>query len=328
MDRRRFVLSSAALGSLAAAPWVRAQQPKAVPRVAVLMFGSPGNFRRRQESFVRAMSDLGYAENRAIRYEWISANGQQDLLDRRASEIAKAKFDVIVSASTRTTQALVGKVRTTPIVMVTVEDPVLSGFVRDLERPEGNVTGLTTSQCEDLPHMLELLTAAVRGLGKAAAMLNPASATYETCKSRIETAARASHLRLTLFQASRPAEIERAVGGAAYDRAGGMVVTSDTAFYNERVYVSELASRLRLPAIYPLQGYVEAGGLMSYGANPEHNFVRAASFVDRILKGAQPAELPVEAVARRDFVINHFAARMIGFEFPRELRERATRAIG
>ena len=326
MRRREFLT-----GALGACAWLRsarAQAPAKVPRVAILTYGSASNARSRSEAFQRGMRDLGYVEGRNVRYEWRSANGQPDLLRDLALELSRRDVDVIVSSSTGTTDALLQATKSIPIVMTTVDDPVARGFVRSLARPGSNVTGLTTNILDHVAKFLDLLASAVSGLTTAAALMNPANSIYRPYRTRLEAAARASRVRLVVLEATTPGEIERAFGRAAADRVGGVVVMSDRFLYSERIYIAELAARLRLPAIYPQQGYSDAGGLMSYGQNSEDNYFRASAYVDKILKGAKPAVLPIEQSSNFELVINRDAARAIGLALPQELLRRARRVIG
>jgi putative ABC transport system substrate-binding protein len=328
MNRRHLLLRLAGLGLASALAPARAQYAAAMPRVAVFTFGSAPNARGRTEAFQKGMRELGYVEGTNVRYEWRSANGQPDLLRRMAAETVRERPDVIVSTSTLTTQALFAATRSIPIVMGAVEDPVASGFVKSLARPETNVTGLTSNVLTQVGRFVELLAMAVPRLPRLAALTNPDNATYDPFRKRLDSIARAGRMRLVLVDATGGREIEHAMRKAAAERASGMVVMSDGNFYTERATIAELAAKFRIPAIYPQQGYVDAGGLMSYGQNLEYNFFRAASFVDRILKGAKPADLPVEQPANYELVVNREAARAIEIELPQELLRRADKVIG
>jgi putative ABC transport system substrate-binding protein len=212
--------------------------------------------------------------------------------------------------------------------MAAVEDPVASGFVKSLARPETNVTGLTANVLNQVPRFVEFLALAVPGITKAAALTNPTNVTHDPYRKRLDSTARAMKLRLMLLDATDAREIERAFRRAAAERVGGMVVMSDGSFYTERATITELAAKFRIPAIYPQQGYADAGGLMSYGQKLEYNFFRAATYVDKILKGAKPAELPVEQPANYELVVNRDAASAIDLTLPPELLRRADKVIG
>ncbi len=328
MYRRRVLIGIAAMGTLAMAPWTRAQAPAKLPRVVTVTFGSPYNARKRTEAFRKGMLELGYEDGRNVRLEWRSANGQPDLMREMAQVLARQNVDVIVSSSPTTTEALLKATRTTPIVMATSDDPVAAGFVRSLARPDSNVTGLTANGIEQIPRYLELLMKAIPGLLRIAALMNPTNAIYASCRARLEAAARASRLRLVVADATTPQEIDRAFSELESQRIGALVVMSDGLFYTERKSIAELADRFRLPAIYPHQGYSDAGGLMSYAPNLDYNYYRAAAFVDRILRGANPAELPVEQPANHELIVNRNAAKAIGLNLPVELVKRARKVIG
>jgi putative ABC transport system substrate-binding protein len=328
MDRRRILLALAAAGASLALPGARAQAPAKLPRVALFNFGSRFNARSRTDAFVKAMRDLGYEDGKNVHYESRHANGQPDLLRDLAVELSRANVDVVVSASTITTDALLHATSAIPIVMATVEDPVLSGFVKSLARPETNVTGLTTNAVELVPRHMDLLLKAVPGLGKAAALVNPGNAIYAPYRARLEATARSARVRLTLIEAGNYRDIEQGFKGLAAAPVGGLIVMSDSSFYTERSTITELAARFRVPAVYPQQGFVDAGGLMSYGQSLEGNYVRAASYVDRILKGEKPAEMAIEQPANYELIVNRNAARSLGLALSNELLKRANKVIG
>ena len=330
MNRRRVLLGLTALGTGLALPAARAQAqaPAKLPRVAIFTFGSRYNARSRTEAFLKAMHDLGYEENKNILYESRYANGQPDLLRDLAQEIAREHVDVVVSASTLTTEALLQATSTVPIVIAVVEDPVISGFVKSLARPETNVTGLTANAVDQVPKHMELLLKAVPGVGKAAALMNPTNAIYSAYRTRLEWVAKSARVRLTVSDATTYRDIERAFKAFGDSPVGGLIVMSDSTFYTERNTITELAARFRIPAVYPQRAYAEAGGLISYGQSYEFNYIRAASYVDRILKGEKPAEMAIEEPGTHELVVNRNAARSLGLTIPPDLLKRATKVIG
>jgi putative ABC transport system substrate-binding protein len=327
MNRRRAVLGLAALGGGAYFS-ARAQAPARVPRVVTVTYGSPYNARSRTDAFRKGMLELGYEDGRNVHLEWRSANGQPDLLHALALQIARERVDAIVSSSTIVTEVLAQATKTIPIVMASAEEPVAAGFVRSLARPESNVTGLTSNSLEQIPRHLELLATTVARLTRVAALLNPSNSMYTPYRARLATLAKASRMQLVVVDAATSHEIERGFSRLEAKNVGGLVVMSDGFFYNERVTITELATRFHLPAIYAHQGYSAAGGLMSYGPNLEDNYFRAAAFVDKILKGANPAELPIESPANHELIVNRRAARAIGLSLPVELVKRANKVIG
>ncbi len=328
MNRRKALLLGAGALGAALAPSLRAQAPTKISHVAVFTFGSRLNARSRIEAFLKGMRELGYEEGRNVQYEWRFANGQPDLLRDLAHEIARGPVDVIVSASTLTTDALLQATSSIPIVMATVEDPVLSGFVKSLAHPETNVTGLTSNALEQVPRHMELLVKTVPGITRAAALLNPGNAIYAPYRARVEWAAKAFRVRMLVMDASSYRDIERVFAQLQATPVGGMLVMSDGQLYTERSTITELAARYRVPAVYPQQGFADAGGLLSFGQKLEYNYARAAVYVDKILKGANPGELAIEQPANHELVVNRNAARSLGLTLPPELVKRANKVIG
>lgn len=320
MNRRDSLGVLAALAAAGALP-ARAQQAR-LPRVAILFFGSQANFATRAEAFTKAMAQLGHVDRKTVAYEWRTANGQEDLLSTYAAEIARAAPDVVVSASTHTTRALKRSGVASPVVMASVEDPVAEGFVHSLEKPGTAMTGVSASAYDHLDRHIELLFAVAPRLTRVTALVNPENPSARGYRGRLQSAVRAG-TRLVFVNVSSPEQVERAFPSRARDDADGLLVMNDVVLYNERRTITEAAARARRPAVYPQRGYVEAGGLMSYGPNPEANFVQAAAFVDRILKGAKPAELPLEPARRIELVVNREAMRSLDLQLPPELAKQA-----
>ena len=321
MDRRRSITALAALAAAAASARLGAQKPR-IPRVAILTYGSRANFASREAAFMKAMAELGYEAGRNIAYEWRSANGQEDLVKSLAQELAGMGPDIILSSSTQTTQAFQAATRTLPIVMAASEDPVAEGLVRSLDKPGGNITGLSASVMDQLGRQVELLTQVAPRLTRVTALLNPLEPTYRAYRGRLQSAVRAG-TRLIVVDASTPQQIEQAFPSRSRDDADGLIVMNSVLFLNERRTIAELAARAKRPAIYPQRPFVDAGGLMSWGPNREANFTRAAAYVDRILRGAKPADLPVEPAARLELAVSREAARQSGIEIPADLLKEA-----
>jgi putative ABC transport system substrate-binding protein len=326
LKRRHALAALAALASSAAAPVLLAQRTRPF-RVGILTYGSRVNFRTRADAFFSAMRALGYEDGRNVEYRWTSANGQDDLLQAFARDLAHDPPDVVLSASALTTKVLQQATKTIPIVMAASEDPVLEGFVKSLAQPGTNITGISASVLEHIPRHLDLLTEVAPRIRRIVALLNPANPTYAAYRARLEAAIRPPR-RLAVLDARDRAQIDR-----VFDRRAnpaepeGLLVMNDPVLYTERRTITEGAARLRQAAIYPLRGFVDAGGLMSFGPNPEASFIRAATFVDRILKGARPADLPVEPAPRIELVLNRDAARSVGVTFPAELLKQAATVI-
>ena len=321
MNRRE---SLRLLAALSAAPLLPAlaQSPSRLARVGVLSFGSKANFQSRADALVKGLAELGYVEGKTVAFTWRNANGQADLLNSYAQELANGLVDVVVSASTNATRALLRAKGPTPVVMASVEDPVAEGFVKAVEKPGTNMTGIAASTYDHLDRHVELLMAVTPRLTRITALVNPDNPSARGFRGRLQSTVRAG-TRLIFANVSSPNQIEAAFPARARDDADGLVVMNDTLFYNERRTITEAAARAKRPAIYPLRGYVESGGLMSFGPNQEANFARSAIFVDRILKGARPADIPMETSPKLELVINRDVARNLDLQVPPEIAKQA-----
>jgi putative ABC transport system substrate-binding protein len=211
--------------------------------------------------------------------------------------------------------------------MIAVDDPVRSGFVHDLSRPGTNFTGLTTSVIAQAPRYVELIDEATPRTAQIGLLASPASSTYKLFRSRVEEHATRRNIRIVMLDASTPQEVDRVLGSGLRD-IQGLIVTSDAMFYTERLRIAELAVERQLPAIYPRFGYLEAGGLMSYGPNDEHFATRGAAFVVRIIEGDSPPDMPIEGPTRYELAVNRKAAAAIGFKLPESLTKKADRVVG
>lgn len=324
MDRRRTLLSLAALAGAGALPSAGRAQPAAKPpHVAIVHSGPPANFRRRAEAFTRALRELGYEDGRNVQLDFRAANGQPDLLREITRKLAREEPQVVVTGSTSSTRAMFAETNTLPIVMASVEDPVSEGFAKSLAHPGYNVTGMSGSVLDQLGRQMELLAQVAPRLRRVTALLNPTNSAYKTYRARVEFGLPPG-MRLTVVNAGTAGEIEHAFPGRSRDEADGALVMNDALFYGQRRAIAELAAGTRRPTIYPHRAYVEVGGLISWGPNPEANIARAASYVDRILKGTRPAELAIEPPARLELYVNKEAARLLGAALPPELLQHAT----
>ena len=323
MHRRSSLLALAALAAASSLPRAAAARATRVARIAVVNSGPPASFRTRAAALTRGLRDLGYEEGRNVQIEWISANGQEDLLREVAQRLARQPPDLVVSGSTLTTRAMVRGGVHVPIVMAAAEDPVAEGFVKSLASPGGNITGVALNIVDHIRRQLELLAAVAPRLRRITALLNPTNTTYRTYRSRIEFGLPPG-MKLAIVEASTQRDIERAFAGRTRDETEGLVVMNDSLFYSERRAIAEQALAMRRPAVFPLRGYVEVGGLMSWGPNPEANLVQAAGFVDRIIKGASPAQLAVEPAPRFELAWNRATARATGITPPPEILREAT----
>ncbi|MBI3375072.1 MAG: ABC transporter substrate-binding protein [Betaproteobacteria bacterium] len=278
-------------------------------------------------AFPQGMRELGYVEGKNLVIEWRSADGTVERLPDLAAELVRLKVDVIVTSSTPTTSAAQKATSTIPIVMGTGGDPVGSGFVNSLARPGGNITGLTNI-VEDLsPKQLEMLLSIAPKLSRVAVLLNPDNSSQAVVSRSVQAAAQKRSVKMLPAEARTPQEIEKAFSKMARENVGAVIVMPDPFLYQQRRQVIELAAKHRLPSIAWVREYVEAGGLMSYGSNFADMYRRAAAYVDKILKGAKPGDLPVEQPTKFEFVINRKTAKTLGLAIPRELLLRADELI-
>ena len=278
-------------------------------------------------AFPKAMHALGYVEGKNVHYEWRFADGKIESLAGLASELVRLKVDVIVTGGTAPARAAHRATKTIPIVMASVADPVGGGLVTNLARPGGNATGLTNVNVEVSPKLLELLTRTVPRVSRIAVLLNPGSPTSEGIFEGLRTAARGMRVDVSAWNARTSDEIEGAFAQILQRGAEALVVVADPYFIQQRRQIAELALKSRLPAIYGLREHVEAGGLMSYGPNRHEIFGRAATYVDKILKGTRPGDLPIEQPTKFDLVINLKAAKALGLKLPRDVMTLADELI-
>jgi len=316
-----------ALGVLAASLLAAAQQPAKVPRIGFLHPEPISARLDRHDAFRQGLRELGYVEGRTIALEVRSAEGKRERLPALAAELVRLEVDVIVTATVPGIRAVQQATKTIPIVMAVVVDPVATGFVASLARPGGNITGLSMMAPELAGKWLELLKEAVPRVSRVAVLRNPTNPGAALSLSETEVAARALGVRLQLLEVRTPEELDGAFGAAARDRAGALIVLPDPMFHTHRTRIADLAAKSRLPAIYYARDYVEAGGFMAYGANIADMYRRAAYFVDRILKGARPADLPVEQPTKFELVINLKTAKALGLTIPQSILIRADHVI-
>jgi putative ABC transport system substrate-binding protein len=330
MITRRDFISALAGGLLAAPLAAEAQPPEKVPRVGYLNPGSPSDplSQRRLEAFRQGLRDLGYVEGQNIAIESRWAEGQYDRYPALAADLVRSKVDVIVAQSGAATQAAQQATRTIPIVMSLVNDPVGSGLVASLARPGGNVTGLTIISPDLVGKQLQLLKEVVPEVSRVALLRHPDNPASAAQLREAEAAARALGVRLQTLEARGPQEIDSAFAAMTRERAGALLIIPDAIFVNQRRQIAELAAKRRLPSIYGgTTGYAEAGGLMVYGPNPLDLKRRAATYVDKILKGAKPGDLPVEQPTKFELVINLKTAKALGLTIPQSLLLRADEVI-
>jgi putative ABC transport system substrate-binding protein len=279
------------------------------------------------EAFRQGLRELGYVEGKNIVIEPRHANGQADQLPGLAAELVRLGVDVIVTSGPTATRPAKGATSRIPIVMSFDDDPVGSGFVARLARPGGNITGLSTLAPEIGGKRLELLKEIVPTLGRVAVLGTSTRQGTEQILKEMETAAEAFGVRLRYLDLKDPKEIEPAFLTASTNRVHAVLVLQSPIFNSHRAQIAALALKSRLPAIYPASQYVEDGGLMSYGVSIADLDRRAATYVDKILKGANPADLPVEQPKKFELIINLKAAKQIGLAMPANVLVRADRVI-
>jgi putative ABC transport system substrate-binding protein len=278
------------------------------------------------DSFRKGLRELGYTEGRDIAITQRSADGSAERLSAVAAELVGMKLDVIVTASTPAILAVKRATDTIPIVFASAGDPVARGLVSSLARPGGNITGVTILAPELSGKRLELLKETVPRLSRVAVLSNPANPVSRSSKE-FEAAAPALGLTLQFLKAQRPDELENAFSSIVQERAGALIIVPDAFFASQRSRFIEFTTKNRLPAIYDRREYVDEGGLISYGTDFLYQFHRAAYFVDRILKGAKPADLPVEQPTKFELVINLKTAKQIGLTIPPNVLARADKVI-
>lgn len=277
--------------------------------------------------FVRGMRDLGYVEGRNLAIEWRSAEGNVARLAALAAGLVAQKVDVIVAAGAQAVGAAQRATSKIPIVIGTAGDPVGSGFVASLSRPGGNITGLSDISSDLSPKLLDLLKSAVPGLSHVAVLTNPDNSSHATLLPSIRAAAHGAGVKITAVTAGNPGEIETAIASAKQQNAGALIAAADALFNQQSRQIADLTARHHLPTISGYWLYAEAGGLMSYGQNFGDNFRRSAFYVDRILRGAKPGDLPVEQATKVEFAVNRRTARALGINLPPDLILRADRVI-
>jgi putative ABC transport system substrate-binding protein len=297
-----------------------------VPRIGFLDAYSPN--RPGIDAFREGLRKLGYIEGQNLVIEWRWAEGSLERLPVLAAELVRLKVDVIVaSPGTPPTVAAKNATTTIPIVFTTVGDPVAQGLVAGLARPGGNLTGLTVMSTELIAKGLELLKEAVPTISRVAVLWNPANPAFEVLMKGMEIPARRLDLELQPVGVKGPSEFEVAFTRMKKERADGLFVQADTMFSVNLKQLVDLAARHRLPAMYRDRRMVEAGGLMAYGPDAPDMYRRAATYVDKILKGAKPADLPVEQPTRFELVINLKTAKALGLTIPQSILIRADQVL-
>jgi putative ABC transport system substrate-binding protein len=303
-----------------------AQQPRNVPRIGYLTLGAPSPSAN-QEAFRDGLRQLGYLEGQNIQVEYRYGGGKLEHLRELAAELVSLKVDVIVAANTQSIDAARQATRTIPIVFAVTFDPVESGFVASLARPGGNLTGLSTVNPDAAAKRVELFKEVIPRLSRLAVLRNPTNSGSEFPLIQTEEGAKQFGMHLQLLEARSAEDLDEIFRRASSQRAEALIVIVDALFIAEQRRISDLGIKYRLPEMFDTRQYVEAGGLISYGANLADLYRRAASYVDKILKGTNPADLPVEQPTKFELVINLKTAKQIGLTIPPNVLARADKVI-
>jgi putative ABC transport system substrate-binding protein len=323
MERRAFIAGTLAL--LAAPLAVEAQPQEKVYRIGMLERTSPAINAANVDGFRRGLHELGYVEGKNFVIEYRSADGRDERFAALATELVRLKVDLIVTRGTPGTLAAKNATGTIPVITVGAGDPVAQGIVAGLARPGANVTGLSTMVTELYPKRVELLRALVPKAVRIAAVFNMSNPSIPPQWKEVEVAARSLGMRAQLLDVRKPEDLGPAFDVAVRQRADGLVVGLDTLTQANRQHIVELAATHRLPAIYASREFV--GGLAAYGVNYADAYRHAASFVDKIFKGAKPADLPIEQPTKFELVINLKTAKALGLTIPQSVLLRADEVI-
>jgi putative ABC transport system substrate-binding protein len=304
-----------------------AQQPTKIPRIGVFLPASASSTAHLVDAFRHGLREHGYIGKQNVTLEARYAEGKAERLAGVASELVRSKVDVMVVGSTPGVMAAKNATSTIPIIMVTTGDPVASGLVASLARPGGNITGVTALGQELAGKRLEVLKEAVPKVSRVAVLLNPVNPDSGLSLKGMEVAARALAVQLRVHEVSDPTEFEKAFEAISREGTTVLMVLPDPMFVSQRRGIVALSAKSRLPAMYAHAEFIDAGGLMFYGASLADMWRRAATYVDKILKGAKPGELPVEQPTKFELVINLKTAKQIGLTIPPNVLARADKVI-
>ena len=327
MNRRDAVAGLCAVAMPLRAFAQRQDKIRRIGCLAVRARSTPANPEIFYDSFTQGMRELGYVEGKNIVSEWRFADGKYERLPRLAAELVRLKPEVIVTHSTPAIEALQRATTSIPIVFGAVNDPVASGFATSLARPGGNITGLSLMNVDVGPKQLELLKLMAPALSRVAVLVNPGNTVHAANLKSLQAAAQQIGLNVLPADVRSPEEIERGFVATRREHADGIIVLADAFFIAQRRQIMELAVRHRLPSLFFFREDVEAGGLISYGPNIADYFRRAATYVDKILKGAKPSELPIEQPTTVHLAINRKTAKALGITVPQSLLVRADEVI-
>jgi ABC-type uncharacterized transport system substrate-binding protein len=320
---RRRVLLAGGIGLLVANRLGHGQSATTIHRVGFLAFSSEATNADLRTAFKQGMQDRGWLEGKNVEYRFVYANGDVDRLEALASELIGQKIEVILVGSSQSAHAAHRATKTIPIVMAGVANAVGAGLVASLAKPGGNITGFTSQQDEVLGKLIGVLHEVAPGARRIAILLNESNPLHAAYWAGAQSACAALDLVALRVVASTPAQLGAAVGEIVRQRAQAIVVTSDSLYFTERAKLQELMQTTRLPVAYAFRDHVVAGGLLSYGYDTAANYRNAAKYVDKILRGAKPSDLPVEQATKFDLVINLKTAKALGVTIPKDMLLRA-----
>jgi putative tryptophan/tyrosine transport system substrate-binding protein len=313
------------IGSFGLSSAADTQQPASPRRIGMLLARAPES--KEAQAFRQGLQDAGYTEGRDVVIEWRSAKGNYDQIPELAADLVKRKVDVIVVDSTPAAQAIQRATSTIPIVMAIVSDPVGSGLVTSLAHPGGNVTGLSSMGTELSAKRLQLLKEAIPRLTRVAVLRNPDTPYHTKVVEELKVVAPSLSIELSVVDARTHAEFEPAFSAAGRAHPQALYVIQDASFFAYRATLLKLVSKAHLPAIYAPREFADEGGLMSYGTNLADLYRRSAGYVDKILKGAKPGDLPIEQPSKFELVVNLKTAKALGITIPESIVLRADEVI-
>ncbi len=304
-----------------------AQPPGRIPRIGVLSGGTPATGAGRHEALRQGLRELGYVEGKNVVLEFRYAEGRPERLPALVAELVRLNVDLIVTSGDHQIRAARKASHTLPIVVALAGDLVGAGHAASIARPAGNVTGFTTVGPEAAVKRLEFLKAAFPKVSRVGLLWNPTNAVNSAILDEMRRGAPSVGVRLLSLEVPRSEDLERALEGALRDRTEALIALGDTVLLTHRARIVEFAAKHRLPTMYANQDYMDAGGLMFYGPNVADMYRRAATYVDKILKGAKPGDLPIEQPTKFELVINLKTARALGLTIPQALLLRADQVI-
>ena len=327
MNARRNVLIMLGLGALPVRLTSFAQQVKKSIVVGVLRYGDKSSSEAYIVAFRQGLDALGYIEGKNLTLQLRFADAKAERLASLAEELVRLKVDVIMAADTPSTRAAQRATREIPIVIGTSTDPVGTGLVASLARPGGNTTGLSNMASDISPKRLEMLIALVPKLSQVAVLLDSSNPATRAELKSLEDANKRAGLKLLVLEAATPDQIERAFAAMVKRRVEGLIITNNALFLQQRNQIAELALKNRIPTLGAVRALADAGLLMSYGQNTIESFRRAATYVDKIVKGTKPADLPIEQATTIELFINMKTAKALGIQIPQSILIRADKVI-